>query len=482
MSRAGFNVDTTSGSLAGKSVHLAWPAVLQALLVNFYAFNDYLFVGFLGDAAATAALSACFAILIINYCLLAVFPTGAMALIARAFGGRRPDVVADTLRQGLTAAMLWSVVVGLFGVAMLPQLILAANVTTEVGMRATEYLSVIYWGTPSFALMLVVVGAFRGCGNTRIPLILEMFSLLINVVLNYVLVIGVGPIESMGITGAAIATAISRAIPGILGLFLIWRGALGVRLSVPRAKLKDAWFPRVEAAGGMARIGVFESLSGMVYGLVYLVMNRMAGEIGPAAQGGLGAGLRGIEWLGFAIGDGFSTASVAIVGQNLGAGQLRRAYLGAWITGGLSAFCCALVGVIFILFPTELCGLVTDDPQTLSYAATYVRMIGWIMGAVGFEMSMFGAMVGAGYSQVAFAISGGSNLLRVPLAAALLFGPAQVLTGSAWAVFGHGDAPVVVGVFSAFVYTIGASAVLKAMFYMGYMLIKRERFAGGGRS
>lgn len=470
MSQVGYNVDTTRGSLVGTSVHLAWPAVLQALLVNFYAFNDYLFVGFLGDAAATAALSACFAILIINYCLLAVFPTGAMALVARAFGGRRLDQVADTLRQGLVATLLWSVVVGLFGMAMLPQLIAAANVTPEVGARATEYLSVIYWGTPSFALMLVVVGAFRGCGNTRIPLMLEIFSLMINIVLNYVLVIGVGPIESMGVTGAAIATAISRAIPGVVGLVLIWRGALGVRLSVPREQVRSAWAPRVEAAGAMAKIGVFETLSGLIYGSVYLILNRMAGEIGPAAQGGLGAGLRGIEWLGFAIGDGFSTASLAIVGQNIGAQQLRRAYHGAWIAGGLSAFCCSLMGIVFILFPTELSSLVTDDPQTLAYAATYVGSIGWVMAAVGFEMSMFGAMIGAGYAQVAFAISAGSNLLRIPLAAALLFGPAELVTGAVWAVLGRGDAPPVTGVFSAFVITIGASAVLKAVVYMAFML------------
>ncbi|MBA2663730.1 MAG: MATE family efflux transporter [Bradymonadaceae bacterium] len=471
------NVDTTEGGLVGKSLHLAWPAVLQALLVNFYAFNDYLFVGMLGDAAATAALSACFAVLIINYCLLAIFPTGAMSLIARTFGARRIDRAAAIIRQGLSATLLWSLVVSVLGLVMLPQLIAAANVTPQVGVKIGEYLRVIYWTTPSFALMLVVVGAFRGCGNTRVPLILECFSLVINVALNYTLVIGWGPFESMGITGAAIATAVSRAVPGVIGLVLIWRGALGFSLVEEGTTWRQSWRPRFDALRAMARIGVFECLAGMMYGFVYLVLNRMAGELGPAAQGGLGAGLRGIEWIGFAFGDGFFAASVAIVGQNVGARQLERAYKGAWIAAGLSAVSCQLVGFAFILFPYELCSLVTDDPLTLEYAATYVRIIGWAMGAVGLEMSMFGAMIGVGHTEVAFAISGGSNLLRVPLAAALLFGPAATLHGSAWALFGSGVAPPITGAFSALAITIGVTAMLKALLFIVYMVVRRDRFA-----
>ena len=60
----------------------------------------------------------------------------------------------------------------------------------------------------------------------------------------------------------------------------------------------------------MTRIGFFDSMSGAIYGIAYLVLNRMAGEIGPAAQGGLGAGLRGIEWIAFAFSDGFMTAAI----------------------------------------------------------------------------------------------------------------------------------------------------------------------------
>jgi putative MATE family efflux protein len=465
------SIDTTQGGLPSRTLQLAWPAVLQALLINFYAFNDYFFVGRLQDAAATAALSACFALLILFNVLLAVIPSGAMTLSAQAFGARRLDRVADVFRRAVSATLIWSFAVLALGNLALPWLVGVANVTDAVGAHATAYLRVIFLAAPSFALMLVVVGAFRACGNTRVPLVLELGSLVINVVLNAVLVLGPGPFPSLGVTGAAIATAVSRAIPGVVGLWLIARGGLGFDLLGERLERFSRWFPTAVSMGEAARIGIFHSLSGAIYGAVYLTLNRIAGEIGAAAQGGLGAGLRGIEWIGFAFGDGFAMASIAIVGQNIGARQFARARKGAWISAGLSALCCQLIGVMFILFPEPLCRLVTDDPDTLGFAIEYVYIMGWVMWAVGFEMSMFGAMVGTGRTQVAFVISGGINMLRVPIAVVLVFGSQQLLAGTAWAVLGMGPAPVVTGGFSALALTIGVTAILKAILYAMYWAI-----------
>lgn len=465
------NIDTTTGGLAGRSLQLAWPAVLQALLVNFYAFNDYFFIGRLQNPAATAALSACFALLIIFAVLLSILPTGAMSLSAQAYGARNLQAVGDIFRRALSGTLVWSVFVAALGLLALPWLVSVANVTPDVGFHIAAYLKVIFIAAPSFALMLVVVGAFRACGNTRVPLVLELASLVINVVLNFVLVLGPGPFPSLGVTGAAIATAVSRAIPGILGLILIARGDLDFDLLGERAGRWRRFSPTALAIRAAGRIGIFESLAGAMYGAVYLVLNRIAGEMGAAAQGGLGAGLRGIEWIGFAFADGFAMASVAIVGQNIGARKLRRARQGAWISAGLSAASCQLIGFIFILFPEPLCRLVTDDPATLAYATEYVYIIGWVMGAVGFEMAMFGAMIGTGKTQVAFLISGGCNLIRIPLAAFLIFGATQTLSGSLWAAFGIGEAPIVTGSFAGLAWTIAATAMLKALLYMMYWLI-----------
>jgi Na+-driven multidrug efflux pump len=313
--------------------------------------------------------------------------------------------------------------------------------------------------------MFVVDGAFRARGNTRVPLALEGVSLVINTFLNWVLVLGNLGAPEMGIPGAAIATSVSRALPGVVGIVLIFRGDLDFE---PRAPFID-WLPTAKRFVRMFRIGFFDSLGGILYGAIYLMMNRMAGEIGTAAQGGLGAGLRGIEWIAFAFGDGFMHAAVTIVGQNVGAGKLDRARRGAWLTAGVSSVSCQLVGVAFLVFPNELCGLVTDDPATLAFAAEYVYIMGWAMWAVGFEMACYGALLGAGRSEVTLMVSGVINVLRIPIAAWFLFGAGGMAAGTLWAFFGIGEAPVVTGAFSGLAYTIAITAVLKASIYFLYM-------------
>ncbi|MFB6372967.1 MAG: MATE family efflux transporter, partial [Bradymonadaceae bacterium] len=316
------NIDATTGPLLGKSIQIAWPAVIQAILVNFYAFNDFLFIGLLGDEYATAALSACFAMVVINYTLLRVISTGAQTLISQLFGRGERSKLADVLRQAISGELVWSVLVGLGGLAALPFIVAISNAAPPVDLRIEAYLSIFYWTAPTFGLVMVVIGAFRACGNTRIPLALEVVSLCLNALLNFLLVLGPGPFPSLGITGAAIATAVSRGLPGIVGLVLIFRGHLDVDLTDGDGL--SAWRPRWSRVRPMFRIGAFQSVSGFIYGSVYFVLNRMAGELGPAAQGGLGAGLRGIEWLGYAVADGFKTATMAVVGQNIGAEQPDR--------------------------------------------------------------------------------------------------------------------------------------------------------------
>lgn len=463
-------LDTTSGSLTRASWRLAWPAVLQAILVNCYAFNDFFFVGRMGDPAATAALSACFALVIIFTVLVGIFPTGSMALMAQAFGAQDRPRVAALFRQGLGASLLWSIALSALSLAALPWIVQSTYVTPDVAVQETRYMWVILAGMFWFGLMRSTTAAFYACGNTRMPLTLEIFSLGVNTALNAILV------PLYGIEGAAWATLASRGVPGIAGLVLLLRGHLG--FSVGSRKLSD-WAWHAKDLKRIAFIGLFESLSGVVYGVVYLMLNRMAGILGPAAQGGLGAGLRGIEWIAFAFGDGFLKASIAIVGQNLGAGNIKRAWEGAALNALMSAVSCQAMGVLFMLFPVELSQIVTQDPDTLFYASWYIRIMGWAMWAVGAEMSLYGAMIGAGRTHMTLLVSGVLNISRVPLAAVLLFGIDEFWGGTLWAAFGFGQAPAITGDFGALPWTIVATAMCKALLYSVYLWLTRRKARRG---
>lgn len=461
-------IHTTRGALWKVSLQLAWPAVLQAILVNCYAFNDFYFVGRTGDAAATSALSSCFALVIVCNTLVSIFPTGSMTLMAQAFGAERLDRLGHIFRQGLLSTLSWAAVLSVVGVLAMPWIVGSMNATNLVGVRIDQYMSVIFGGLVLFALMRLTTATFYACGNTRLPLILEIVSLLVNTLLNALLV------PTYGIEGAAWATLASRGLPGTVGLLLLARRWLDVALV---SKDRADWRVDRLVISKIARIGVFESLSGLLYGVVYLMLNRMAGVIGPAAQGGLGAGLRGIEWIAFAFGDGFLKASIATVGQNLGAGKRARAWRAAFLNASMSAISCQVMGLLFLFFPMELSAIVTDDAQTLHYATWYIRIMGWVMWAIGWEMSLYGAMVGAGRTHMTLLVSGALNICRVPLAAFLLFGASGLVSGTLWAAFGVGQPPTMTGDFSALPLTIAITAAVKASLYSVYLyrVSRREK-------
>lgn len=358
------------------------------------------------------------------------------------------------------AGMVWAAALSGVGLMLMPWIVDSMNATPMVSARIGQYMGVIFGGLVLFALMRLTTSTFYACGNTRLPLMLEIVSLIVNTALNAVLV------PRYGIEGAAWATLASRAFPGIVGLLLLARGYLGHPVMTRQG---SSWRPNRETIGQIAKIGMFESMSGLLYGVVYLMLNRMAGVIGPAAQGGLGAGLRGIEWIAFAFGDGCLKASIATVGQNLGAKLYQRAWKAALINAAMSAVSCQVMGLLFLFFPMELSAIVTDDPQTLHFATWYIRIMGWVMWAIGWEMSLYGAMIGAGRTHMTLLVSGALNVCRVPLAAVLLFGVSGAASGTMWAAFGVGDAPALQGDFSALPMTIAITAVIKASLYSIYL-------------
>lgn len=135
------------------------------------------------------------------------------------------------------------------------------------------------------------------------------------------------------------------------------------------------------------------------------------------------------------------------------------------MNAGMSAVCCQVVGFAFVFAPEALSSIVTDDPATLAYAASYVGTIGWVMWAVGLEMAMYGALIAIGKTHATMAISGGLNLLRIPIAATLLFGAPQLFEALQWAVAGLAEVPAMAGGFGfmAIVYTITGTALIKAL-------------------
>ena len=166
----------------------------------------------------------------------------------------------------------------------------------------------------------------------------------------------------------------------------------------------------------ICRVGLPTAVTGVVFSLIYVFVTRSATQFGTPALAALGIGHRVESWL-YMIGVGFGAATAAIVGQNLGAGQVARAERAGWIATG---FCTALgvvFGVLELWVPQRFASVFTNDPAVILEGAKYLRIAAVSQLAICAEIVLEGALGGAGHTVAPMLSSTTITISRIPLAA-----------------------------------------------------------------
>jgi putative MATE family efflux protein len=231
-------------------------------------------------------------------------------------------------------------------------------------------------------------------------------------ILDPILILGLGPAPRLGIEGAAIATAITRTLAFGLGVVVLHK----------RRMVK---FGRVRATtiAAITRVGLPTAMTGVVFSLIYIVLTRSIAPFGTAALAALGIGHRVESWL-YTISLGFGAAVAAIVGQNLGAGEVRRAEYSGWITVGYVMIPAVILSVLELTIAPDFAAVFTRDPMTRIIGAEYLRISALSNMFLGAEIVLEAALGGAGTTLPPMLTSTSLTALRVPLAiwAAATFG------------------------------------------------------------
>ncbi len=171
----------------------------------------------------------------------------------------------------------------------------------------------MFLSIPMLFISEVGWSVFRAVGDTKTPMLIMIGTVATNILLDVLLIYGVWIFPRMEVTGAAIATAVSHTIGGILGIILILKGR------VPFRVIPKTIFPiNFNIVGKMAKIGLPISMAGFIFTTVYLVMTRIMADFGTSAVASIPVGNR-IESISYMTCHGFYMAVSAIVGQNIGA-------------------------------------------------------------------------------------------------------------------------------------------------------------------
>jgi putative MATE family efflux protein len=417
---AACTTDLTSGRLSAAIVRLAGPAVAAALLQLIFLLIDTFWVGrILGPAALAAISTGGFAVWMLT-ALGEMIGVGLTAVAARRHGEGAHGLAAVAAGTTLAVGLVGGVFVAAAGWIGLPLLFAAMGTPPEVTELGRLYLSTYLIGTPFIFGYFATEATFRASGDTRTPLILLGASVLVNLGLDPLLIIGAGPFPALGIAGAAIAAVTTRGLTLVLGIVFLVRRRL-VRVSV--------WHWR--SALAVMRIGAPTAATGVIFSLVYIGLTRITTRFGTPALAALGVGHK-LEGVAYMAATGFALAAAAVVGQNLGAVRPDRARRAGWLTTGYALTAAALPAIAFLAFPDTLVGIFTRDPAVIANGGSYLRIIAVAELAMAVEIVLEGAMGGAGFTLQPMLWSTCLTAARIPLGA--WFAGAFGLAGVWWAI------------------------------------------------
>lgn len=393
-----------SGPLRGAIIRLALPAVGSALLQLAFLLIDTFWVGrILGPAALAAVSTAGFAVWMLT-ALGEMIAVGLTAVAARRHGEGRHDAAALAAASTTVAAVLGGLALAAAGPTLVPLVFRVMDTPAAVTALGTTYLLTYLLGTPVVFGFFAVEATYRASGDTRTPLLLLAASVLLTLVLDPLLITGAGPLPELGIAGAAVAAVLTRGV--VFGLGLIW---LARRRLVRRGRFDAASVLTV------MRVGAPPAITGIFFSAVYMGLTRITGRFGVPALAALGIGHK-LEGLSYMVDVGLGLASAAIVGQNMGAGQVARARRAGWLTSGFACMVGGVVGAVFLLFPDAMVGVFTSDPLVIEDAAGYLRALALAQVFMGLEIVLESSMGGAGYTLVPMLITGVFTAARIPLA------------------------------------------------------------------
>jgi putative MATE family efflux protein len=341
---------------------LAIPIILANILQTGYVLTDAFWVGRLG-AAAIAAVSLSFPVTFVVIALGSGLAIAGATLSAQYMGAGRQDMVNHVAAQTMMMVVLTSAVLGSGGYILSPHLLKLLGVTPDVYHGALGFMHVSFIGIVFIFTYAMFQALMRGIGQTRLPLLIVLGTVLLNFLLDPFFIFGWGVIRPQGVMGAAMATLTTQGLAALIGIVIFLRGRHGIQLSLGALRpdfgyIKRAFF-----------LGLPGSIELSTRGLGPMVMSFLATSFGTLTIATYGVGLYVLQVVTVPA-MGLSMAVSTVVGQNMGAGNVTRAARAARL-GALSGFLIlSAVGIIaFFSAPSLARFFVPRDPQVIAQAA-----------------------------------------------------------------------------------------------------------------
>ncbi|MBN1153704.1 MATE family efflux transporter [candidate division KSB1 bacterium] len=393
----------TEGSIDKSIFRLSLPAMVSMISIMLFEFIDLFWIGKLGSEAVAAMGAASFVVWTLKS-LANCVAAGLNALVSRNAGSRNYQRMSIWASQGVMLTMLFTILLAALTFSINLFLFDLLGLEPNVAKDAQNYTLIITLGLVFIYQTISLENIFRAAGNTLIPMIVIVFTLFLNAILDPFFIFGWYGFPQMGMPGGALASVISHSIGFII---------LSSLLKHIRIKFKFILKDFVAHSLEILRIGTPIGLLGGIFSIIYIILSKNIAYFGTAPMAAISICHR-IEGIPFFIAFGFSTAVAAIVGQNIGAGNPDRAEKATHRSLIYASVFLLFSSILFILFGEELMSFFINDAEVIKIGSDYLFAIAIFEVFLGPEIMLEGAFTGAGDTKPPFLISIPLTLLRVP--------------------------------------------------------------------
>jgi len=389
-SLSGAEKDYTAMGMRRAIVLLSIPMIMEMGMEALFALVDTFFVTKLG-VVATATVGLTETLMVPVYSIAWGLGMGITAVVARRTGEKNKEGARVAAGQSLLIALVCGLLMAVPAVLFAPQLLHLMGAEPEVMVFAVPYARLMLASNLIVTLLFAMNAVFRGAGNAGIALRTLVIANAINIVLDPLLIFGVGPFPEMGVQGAAVATTIGRTIGVIYLLYNLFRrnGVFAVGLPDLRP-VRDVLVGVIKVSLG--GIGQF-----LIASLSWVFLVRIVASFGTVAVGGYMVAVR-IIIVALLPAWGMANAAATLVGQNLGAGQPDRAARSAWWCGHYNMVFMVAVTTFFWLASPWIVSFFDQGLEADALAVTALRVISLGYFFYGYGMVLAQALNGAGDS------------------------------------------------------------------------------------
>ena len=379
----------TEGSISKKMILFAIPLFLGNLFQQLYNTADSLIVGNFLGSNALAAVSSSGNLIFLMVGFINGIAMGAGVVIARYYGAKNREDLQKAIHTTVAFGLAAGAALTVLGMYLAPKILVLMGTPSDVLPQSVEYFRTYFAGSLGFIMYNIFVGILQSVGDSTHPLIYLIVSSVTNIILDLVLIAGLG----FGVGAAAFATVISQFLSAILCMVQLLHSPEEFRLHLNRINL-DSYMLRQIISYGLPA-----GLQNSIISLANVFVQANINQFGEMAVAGCGSYMK-IQGFGFLPITCFALALTTFISQNLGAKEYERAKKGAVFGVICSLTISELLGICVHFTAPQLLSAFSSTAEVIRYGTMQAHTDTFFYFLLAFSHCMAGIMRGAGKSTV----------------------------------------------------------------------------------